>query len=131
LIVLDTHAWLWWTATPGQLSANARRAIDEAQASGVVYVSSISTWEIAQLSALGRLRLSMELLEWVRYSEALPFLHFVPVDNAIAVESVRLPSEIHNDPADRIILATAETLGATLVTKDRRLREYRHARTIW
>jgi prevent-host-death family protein len=42
-----------------------------------------------------------------------------------------LAAPLHDDPADRIIVATALPLGATLITKDRRLRRYRAVRTIW
>ncbi|HYU35207.1 MAG TPA: PIN domain-containing protein [Thermoanaerobaculia bacterium] len=61
----------------------------------------------------------------------LPFVHFVPLDNRIALRSNHLPGEIHEDPADRIIIATALTLGAPLVSKDTRIRDYPHVETIW
>jgi len=73
----------------------------------------------------------MEPADWISHSEALGLLRFVPVDNHIAVRSVALPAPLHDDPADRIIVATALSLGATLVTKDRRLRRYRHVKSLW
>ena len=69
--------------------------------------------------------------DWVARSEALPFLEFVPVDNRIAIRSTQLGDAFHADPADRIIVATALTLGATVVTKDRRLRRYKQIETVW
>ena len=60
-----------------------------------------------------------------------PVVRIVPVDNPIAVKSVFLPPPLHNDPADRIIVATALILGATLVTRDDRLRQYLHLQTLW
>jgi PIN domain nuclease of toxin-antitoxin system len=81
--------------------------------------------------ARGRLRLALDVRDWLSRCEALPFLTFVPVSNAIAVESVRLPEFPHTDPADRIIAATALSLGAALVTKDDKLRNYPHLKTIW
>jgi PIN domain nuclease of toxin-antitoxin system len=68
---------------------------------------------------------------WIAHVEALPFLRFVPVDPRIAVASVQLEGFPHRDPADRIIVATALGLGATLVTGDRRLRAYRGVKTVW
>ena len=68
-------------------------------------------FQIALLAARGRLTFTMDAQDWIAKSEALPFLHFVPVDNAIAVRSVRLAEPFHNDPADRIIVATAITMG--------------------
>ena len=61
----------------------------------------------------------------------LPFLSFVPVDNSIAVKSVLLPEPLHKDPADRIIISTAVTLGAALVTKDEKILNYPYVETIW
>lgn len=131
MIVLDTHAWLWWVSDPGQLSAAARKAIDRAMSEGEVCVSSISAWEVAVLVKKGRLELTMSTEDWVARSEALPFLRFVPVDNRIALRSTALPGSLHDDPADRIIVATTLTIGGTLVTKDDRLRKYPHVRTLW
>lgn len=79
----------------------------------------------------GRLELSMDVEEWVAKSESLPFLHFVPMDNRIAVLSNQLADGLHEDPADRIITATALVLGVTLITRDQRLRDYPHVETLW
>jgi PIN domain nuclease of toxin-antitoxin system len=79
----------------------------------------------------GRLELAMPVEDWVSRSEALPFLQFVPFDNRIALRSNRLPGTLHEDPADRAIIATALTLGAPLVTKDAKIRDYPHVRTVW
>jgi PIN domain nuclease of toxin-antitoxin system len=83
------------------------------------------------LSERGRLALTLDVEDWVAYSEALPFLSFVPVSNRIALKSVRLPGFPSSDPADRIIVATALGVGATLVTADRRIHAYTRARTVW
>ena len=79
----------------------------------------------------GRLELRMDVEEWVAKSEALPFLHFVPMDNRIAVLSNQLAEGLHEDPADRIITATALVMGATLITRDQRLRDYPRVETLW
>jgi PIN domain nuclease of toxin-antitoxin system len=131
VIVLDTHAWVWWVGAPAMLSPAARERIDEATQARRIFISSFSAWEVALLAARGRLRLAMDTEEWVARSQALPFLRFVPVDHAIAMRSVRLLPPLHADPADRIIVATALTLGAELVTKDERLLAYPGVRTVW
>ena len=131
MIVLDTHTLLWWVNDPTTLSAPAKKTIDAAVGSKSVHVSCISSWEIALLVECGRLRLALDVRDWLCRCEALPFLSFVAVSNAIAVESVRLPEFPHADPADRIIAATALSLGAALVTKDDKLRNYPHVKTIW
>jgi PIN domain nuclease of toxin-antitoxin system len=131
VIVLDTHALIWWVNDPTTLSKPAKIAIDAAVNSKSIYVSCISSWEIALLVERGRLRLALDVRDWLCRCEALPFLTFVAVNNAIAVESVRLPDFPHADPADRIIASTALSLGASLVTKDDKLRNYAHLKTIW
>jgi len=131
LIVLDTHAWVWWIGRPEEISRGAQEAIDRAMEREEVLISSISAWEVALLVRKGRLRLAMPVEDWIARSEALPFVQFVPVDNPIALRSNHLPGEIHEDPADRIIIATALTLGAPLVTRDTKIRDYPHVETIW
>lgn len=131
MIVLDTHAWLWWVSNPELLGERAAAAIDGARQRREILVSSISAWEVAMLAQRGRLQLSIGARDWIARCEALPFLQFVPVDNAIAVQATCLPGELHGDPADRIIVATALSRGATLVTKDRKLLDYSGVATLW
>jgi PIN domain nuclease of toxin-antitoxin system len=131
VIVLDTHTLLWWVNDPTTLSIPAKKTIDAAVETKSVHVSCISSWEIALLVERGRLRLALDVRDWICRCEALPFLTFVPIGNALAIESVRLPDFPHADPADRIIAATALSLGAVLVTKDEKLRNYPHVKTLW
>ncbi len=131
MIVLDTHAWLWWVSEPERLSVAAREAIGGAAETATVHVSSISTWEVALLVKRGRLVLSMDPQDWVRKAETVPSLRFVPVDNAIALRSVHLPPPFHDDPADRLIVATALHLDATLLTRDEKIRRYPGVRSLW
>ena len=131
MILLDTHAWVWWVNDPQELSSAANRAINTAREESAVYVSSMSAWEVALLVAKGRLQLTLDVEDWIIRSEALPFLNFIPVDNRIAVRSTALPGTLHGDPADRIIIASALTLGAAIVTKDERIKRYRHVKTVW
>jgi PIN domain nuclease of toxin-antitoxin system len=91
----------------------------------------MSAWEVAMLTKKGRLRLTMSAEDWIAKCEALPGLRFVPVDNRIFVRAVLLPGTLHDDPADRIIVATTLHLGARLVTRDDKLRAYDHVETLW
>lgn len=131
MIVLDTHAWLWWVSNPELLSGAATEAIAAARLRRELFVSSISVWEVAMLTQKGRLQLTLDVRDWVARCEALPFLQFVPVNNALAVQSTRLPDGLHGDPADRIIVATTLSLGATLVTKDEKLLSYPPLKALW
>jgi PIN domain nuclease of toxin-antitoxin system len=132
VIVLDTHALIWWVSDPKRIPPKATRLINSAIGSGEpIAVSSISMWEIALLVANGRLTLTMDTAAWIERVEALSFLMFVPVDNEIALRSVQLEGFPHRDPADRMIVSTALGLGATLITADARLQAYRAVKTLW
>jgi PIN domain nuclease of toxin-antitoxin system len=96
-----------------------------------VLISSISAWEVALLVIKKRLTLSLDVTDWIAKSEGLPFIQFIEISNSIAVKSVNLPQPLHSDPADRIIIATALTAGVPLVTKDKKLINYPHVKTIW
>ena len=131
MIVLDTHAWIRWVNGTSTLSRRAHRVIGEATRAAAVFISSISVWEVAQLVSKDRLVLEMSVESWVAKSEAMPFLHFVPVDNSIFIKSVHLPGKFHKDPADRIIVATSTVLGFPLITRDQRILRYPHVKTLW
>jgi PIN domain nuclease of toxin-antitoxin system len=132
VILLDTHALVWWVAEPDRIPTRSRRLIDAAlKSSEALAVSAISVWEIAMLVERGRLRLTIDSDTWIANVESLPFLAFQSVDTVIARRAVHLPAFPHRDPADRMIVATALGLNATLVTADRRLRAYAPLRTSW
>lgn len=133
MIVLDTHALIWWVNGDKQLSSVAQKAIakelaaDDAQ----ILVSAISAWEIAMLIAKDRLVLTMDLDDWLATVESIEGVMFVAVSTEVAVQSVRLPGSFHADPADRIIVALARHFSVPLITADRRIQEYQHVKTIW
>lgn len=132
MIVLDTHVWVWLVSDPKKLSRKAAAAIDRAVSEKIpIFVSSISVWEVAMLVSRGRLELSMDVRDWVTKSETVPFLTFAPVDNVIALRSVLLPEPFHGDPADRLIVATALTKGATLISGDKKILNYGAVKTTW
>lgn len=131
MILLDTHALVWWVSDPQKLSPKARVAIAHAFKKTHIYVSAISIWEIMMLVRKERIKLTVDAETWLSNVESIPELHFVPVNTVIARKSVTLPGDFHADPADRIIVATARELGATLITSDRKIRKYPHVLTIW
>lgn len=131
MILLDTHVWIWWVSNPEKLSPSARKIIDRTVENDEILISSISTWEVALLVFKERLKLRVEVNEWIAKSERLPFVRFIPIDNAIAIKSVHLQGDIHSDPADRIIIATAMLIDIPLVTRDERILGYPYIQTIW
>jgi PIN domain nuclease of toxin-antitoxin system len=131
MIVLDTHAWIWFISNPDLLSKRAKKMVNAAVKDKSILISSISAWELALLVAKKRIKLALDVTDWIAKSESLPFIQFLPVTNSIAVKSVNLPLPLHPDPADRIIIATALSVGAPLVTKDKKLLDYAPVKTIW
>ena len=131
MILLDTHVWIWFLSNPELLSKSAQTRIDMAMRTNAIYVSSISVWEMAILIQKKRLRLSMDINEWIAKAESLNFINFVPIDNSVALKSVHLRPPIHSDPADRIIIASAISCDATLITKDDKILNYPFVDAIW
>jgi PIN domain nuclease of toxin-antitoxin system len=129
MVVLDTHAWLWWVAEPSRLSARARKAIESADAVGV---ASISVCELAMLQSRGRIRLAHPIGEWVGRALAGQRVRELPLSSEVALAAGLLDAATFvGDPADRIVYATARTLNAPLVTRDQRLREFDAVGTVW
>ena len=118
MIVLDTHVLIWAMEDERRLGADARAAITAAEQADGIGISAITPWEIALLAQKDRLRLSREVREWIMAALALPAIELLPIEPAIASESVRLPGALHADPADRFIVATARHYGAPLLTAD-------------
>lgn len=127
--LLDTHAWIWWVDAPDKLSKPAQAEIDRAIAADALYISSMSVWELAMLVHKGRLQLKLSVSDWVSYTEALPYVSFAPVNNRIAANSVTL--DLHPDPADRLIVATALYLGTSIVSKDDKVKAFKQVKTVW
>lgn len=125
LLVLDTHVWLWAVeAVTDAMAPEAMEAVAEASLRGEVAVSAISVWEVAMLEARGRISLSRPVDDWVAAALRLPGVRLLELTPEIAVESTRLPGEVHGDPADRILAASARVAGGRLATRDRRLLDY-------
>ena len=118
-LVLDTNALIWLLKDSDRLGREAERRIDESLRSSRVFVSATSFWEVAVLVAKGRIALTMPVDQW--RVEALQLgIEELPLDGEIAVESAALP-DLHADPADRFIVATALKSKVPLVTSDARL----------
>jgi len=123
-LVLDTHVWIWLVEGNLRLPVEVRSKIEQAALEGWIYISAISPWEIGLLVAKKKLNLGSDVQEWVDRALGLQGVRLAPLSPKVAVDSTRLPGDIHPDPADRILVATARHLGATLVTADRVLLQY-------
>lgn len=110
--VFDTHVWVWSAA--GDSRAGKLRGF-----SGTAIISVISQWEVSMLVMEGRLSLEPDEETW--FSTNLePPASLAPLTAEISMASCRLP-DLHGDPADRIIVATAITLGIRLITAEEKI----------
>jgi len=129
MLVLDTHAWIWWIGGPGcpSLSEKVRRAIDEADSLGICAISCV---EVAWLVASGRVALDRDVLVWIKQSLAHPRVCLLEIAPEIAVRAANL-DWTHKDPADRLIVATAIHHKAAVATKDEKMHAFGGVQTIW
>ena len=128
LLLLDTHVWVWLVeGVADQFGRTALRRIQRASSGGQLRVSVISVWEVAMLKHKGRLQCLPTVDEWVHTNLRAPGLQLSDLTPEIAIDSSRLPDLRHGDPADRIIIATARRLQATLATRDRAMLRYARA----
>ena len=122
--LLDTHILHRWVFDPRQLDLSRQRLINRASRHGDLWVSEITFWEIASHVERGRLDLGgMALDEWLERATAEPLVHRHGLTPAVAKELTALRTTRRWDPADRIIVATARVLRATLITDDARIHD--------
>jgi PIN domain nuclease of toxin-antitoxin system len=123
-LLLDTHAAIWITDDQ-PLAKGAVEAIDGAyRAGGTIFVSAITAWEVGLLESRNRLSLVARPERWFQQLLAISGVRLADLSPDILIASSFLPGTPPRDPADRILLATARDLGATLVTRDRLLLKY-------
>jgi PIN domain nuclease of toxin-antitoxin system len=123
VILLDTHVALW-VATNATLGAQTRALLERALADDRLAVSAISFWEIALLISKERFA-TLKAPEVLRTELLDTGIVELPLTGQIAILAVQLQN-LHGDPADRFIAATAIAHGATLITADKRLLDWRH-----
>jgi PIN domain nuclease of toxin-antitoxin system len=128
MIVLDTHAWIWWANESASIPASTRRQIDGADR---IAVPAICCWELAMLVARQRIGLTMDVEVWIDLALQRPGVELMPLSPAIAVLSTRLPGEFHGDPADRLIVASSLVANAPLVSRDDKIHGWGFIQTIW
>ncbi len=127
MILLDTNALLWLGVSDPRLGKAAREAITQAALTAGILVSAVSFWEIGMLLNKGRISLSEPLPQWAEAVAARAEIRVVPVDAPIAIEAGLLPGDLHGDPGDRLLVATARVLRAPLLTSDRKILAYADA----
>ncbi len=122
-VVLDTNALVWAFEGDKALGRRAEHVIDQAVLDGVAHISAISFWELSLKIRKGKFRLAQPILDW-RASILRLGVREVAIDGLIGIAANELQN-MHDDPADRLIVATALNLGASLATSDARLLAWR------
>ena len=114
-LLLDTHIWLWSLLDPHKLGRRVQHELQNVQ--NELWLSSISLWEATVLARKGRLEIPGSHDEWLQ--RAIARFHEAAVTHEIVLAADQL--QMHADPADRFLAATAQVLGLTLVTADEKL----------
>ena len=121
MIVLDTHIWLWWiNGNSDKLRPSWTEAIHRSQHVGV---AAISMFEVCWLSAHHRIELTRDPQSWIEHALLPSGIELCPLTPEVASLAVSL-QEHHSDPQDRLIMATALTLDAELISADRKFSDY-------
>lgn len=128
--LLDTHVWVWWLLGDPRLPSRSRHALDALPGDSRPRICDISLWEVALLVRLGRLKLLDDLQTWLEIAAGPATVAVLPITPGVVVEMNRLPASFHQDPADRLIVATARAAGLPLATHDADIRRSRLA-TLW
>ena len=130
MILVDTHVVVWLAFHQDKISKNARIAIDEARRNGEgMAIADITLLELATLALKGRIRLNISLESFLQEVESRFIV--LPITGRACARAVNLPTDYPNDPADRIIGATAIVEGLSLLTADAEIRRSRLVQTIW
>jgi len=128
MILLDTCTLLWVMANDGKLSKRAKEMIENDH--GPLYLSSISAFEIGILTKKKRVMLELPFSEWIKNSIEFLAIREIPITTSIATLAADL-DDIHRDPADRLIIATAIENNLTILTPDANIHRYKDVKVIW
>jgi PIN domain nuclease of toxin-antitoxin system len=130
-LLLDTHVALWLDSGDERLRSSTCASIDGCwKNGGTIFLSAVTTWEIALLVDTGRIDLDIPVDAWIRRFLERPGIEAVSLGHQAAARSYQLHHLEHRDPADRLLIATAIELGCPLVTYDERIARFgaRHGR---
>ncbi|HEY4123401.1 MAG TPA: type II toxin-antitoxin system VapC family toxin [Rhizomicrobium sp.] len=126
-LLIDTCAAIF--LTDGEwMKPQAVEAIDQTfDRKQAVYLSPITAWEVGLLARKGRFKSALAPKRWLDRLLSFREITLCALPAEMLLESSFLPGDLHGDPADRIIAATAREYGYTVVTRDRALLEYASA----
>lgn len=125
MLLLDTHAFLWFESNDPKLPQNV---MDTIQTEERVYVSIASFWEIAIKNSMGKLNLGIPINELMNHCVSCGF-EIMPIKGNHLAQLTVLPW-IHRDPFDRLLVSQARAESLTLVTIDENIVKY-EVKTLW
>ncbi|MBN1904010.1 MAG: type II toxin-antitoxin system VapC family toxin [Deltaproteobacteria bacterium] len=131
MIVADTHIIIWDALSPEKLSKKAKAAILEANGNDGIIFCDISLWEISMLMNRNRVKVDVSYKEFINLLFNSNNYILQGIDPDIADLSSKIFKNTENDPADKLIAATAVVKKARLVTADRTMRSSSEVTTIW
>ena len=129
MVLLDTHALLWWAVDPDRLSAAAKASLAGMERLGG-FASSISIWELGVKVQRGKLEIGISIDEFARRIHKSGIIELLPVTTQTWLRSLELDWD-HRDPADRVIVATALLQDVPLITADTEIRRFGGVSCIW
>jgi PIN domain nuclease of toxin-antitoxin system len=125
VVLLDTHVWLWSVEGDARrIGRRTRQLLSRAESREAIRVSPATLFEVAALHTLGRIRLAQAPDEWMRESLSVAGIRVAELSPAIAIDAGAIPRAALADPLDRLLVATARRLQATLLTSDTRMLDY-------
>jgi PIN domain nuclease of toxin-antitoxin system len=127
MIILDTHIWIWWVDGNKKLTPKYKKLLNKYQFEGLG-ISIISCWEVAKLVEKNRLILSCSVDEWLDKASRYPGIKILDLTIPIIVQSTQLKG-FHQDPADQLIVATAQVYDCFLLTADEKILNYSDVKT--
>ena len=129
MLLLDTHVWVWSVQGDARrIGGRTRRLLTRGAKQGRLRLSPVSLFELAALHTVGRVRFAMPLRRWIDASLEVSGMGIAELTAAAAIDAGALPRQSLPDPLDRLLIATATTVEATLVTADERILAYATAR---
>lgn len=123
-ILLDTHVWLWVMMGSSSVSKDFVQVYEKIARMDRVFLSPMSIWETGMLVQKGRIELEIDVLEWVTKALEVSGIQLLPITPHMSIQSTRLPGDVHGDPVDRLLIATAFEESLVLVTADKKILDY-------
>ena len=125
MLLLDTHVWIWILAGDARrIGRRARSLLTRAESRDALRISPVTLFEVMALHAAGRLQLTHPPDEWIRQAIASAPVRIAELSPSIAIDAGRIPRDVLADPMDRLLVATAAKMEATMLSADARILQY-------